>query len=176
MNSGEPFEFLANGVDVVFEPEGPLYQGKTGRRLKANRMEWSDSTGKTASARIIVGFNPGKQCKPKRRLGGRKAYRMDDLIDVVHAVRLRHVGKTDSTFIAQRGTFTHDDKSVTDESGAQVVMYPLQGELPEQFFWSMQTLAETIAVELSQDLVILDFRIGNVNTGTYGFSCRDAER
>lgn len=175
MSIGEPFEFRANGRDVMFEPRGALYSPTT-RRLKVNRLDWSDTTGKTPSARIIVGFNPGKECAPKRRLKDRESYLMQDLIDIVHDVRLRHVAKADSTFIAQRGTFTHENGDEADEDGAQVVMFPVENENPEQFFYSMQTLAETIAVELAQDLVILDYRIGNVTTGTYGFSCSDAKR
>lgn len=135
-----------NGVSGSFKPNrksGPKLAYKTHPFLTPN--SW-DSEEEVWSARFFVGFNVGDDPK----------YDMEDLIKLVKRVRKQQTNKPDSTFIYQRGVFTHDNGKEVTENGAQVVLLNIDSPVPvRQFYRDMIQLGEVIREELEQETVIL---------------------
>lgn len=133
--------------------------------------------GKTYAARLFVGFNVG--AKPK--------WKLDDLVELVQRERAQHEvapadspGDTqhvppDATFFATRGLFTHDEDDedpklagkTIREHGAQVVILSIFGEKKKQFRENMFALAETIAREMQQASVIVEFQRQGIIQSTH---------
>lgn len=146
---------IANGVR--FRPtHGMYYSGA--EPVRVNPM--SDDIAGALAARIVVGFNVGKQ--PKWKIG--------DLVALVRETRQAQGVPPDATFYTQEGLFTHPDNDpdpdlrgqTIHEHGAQVVVLNVVGETDEQFAANALTLAETIAEVFQQHSVILEFQVRGV--------------
>lgn len=106
------------------------------------------------AARLFVGFNVGHEA----------VYDMEDLITLVKAVRKRQGVPMDSTFIYQKGVYTHeDDHGVVTEDGAQVIILNLDpGTSKEVFEAQMIELANVIVDEMQQETVIVEMQQGGI--------------
>ena len=118
------------------------------------------STDATWAARIFVGFNVGET----------PTYTMDDLIALVKKARKAQVGRADSTFIYQKGIYTHSDgKTEVTEDGAQVVFINLDPSVtPEDFEAQMVALAEVIVQEMQQETVIVELQRNGIVQAVIG--------
>lgn len=114
------------------------------------------------SARFFVGFNVGEEPK----------YQMSDLVGIVKRVRRDQLGKADSSFIYQRGIYTHESGETVTEEGAQAILLNLDGKAREAFTSEMIVLAETIRDELEQEIVIFDLQLGGVVQETFGIDAQ----
>lgn len=148
---------------VRFNPEGKLeWHGKRPKSgvLKNPADVWG---GPTFAARFFVGFN----------VGGQPRWELDDLVALVRATREGRGEPQDSTYIAQRGVFTHRDGKVVDEAGGQVIIFD-QGEEQDEsarmarFQEEMIAVGEEIARGLEQESVILEIQRNGVSLITMG--------
>jgi hypothetical protein len=139
-----------------FSPNGKLYVHGEEERLTPNVKNWSAKKALYA-ARIIVGFNVGR--KPR--------WTMDDVVRIVRRVRKQQVGDPASTFVLQRGIYTHTEtedgeRLTVDEKGAQIFLLntPELGTSVTVFKKQMEDLAEILATDLRQEAVILEIQRG----------------
>lgn len=140
----------------TFAPNGKLvHRGRGGSRMLSNPERWS-STDPVEAARIFVGFNVGEE----------PVWTMSDLIRIVREVRELQTGDPSSTFVAQRGIYTHSNGPVVEENGAQVIILNLEGD--PKFEGQMTDLAEQIAGDFDQEEVIVEMTRGNVAKKTIG--------
>lgn len=141
-----------------FEPREMLYA--------PNGIKWESYNG--LSGYFFIGLNVGD----KRKWG---------LWDVVDSVRslLRGMGREeDSSYIVQRGVYTHakeegqpDDapRKVVEEPSVQVVVFDsYPATKPEVFVKQMQDIGAALAEKLQQETIIVDVRRANVSVGTFG--------
>ena len=136
-----------------FRGRGPFY----GKTATPNKVDWASDSPMLA-ARLFVGFN----------VGSRPTWNVDQLVELVERVREDQGEKPDASFVAQRGIYTSsvDGETVT-EDGAQVIVLDL--ETPEaQFKEEMVQLAEVIARDFEQELVIVEFQKGGLVVQTFG--------
>lgn len=123
--------------------------------MQKNRTRWESED--TWAARIFVGFNVGDET----------VYDMDDLVEIVQAVRERQTGSPASSFVSQRGIYQHADGAVVDEPGAQVIIINM-GESPQKFRRQMTDLAETIARKMKQEEVVVEIQRNGIVTNVMG--------
>ena len=97
-------------------------------------------------------------------------YKVDAVIEIVRAMREKQIKNPDSTFITQRGLFKHQDGRVVDENGVRVIILKLPGseKTLARFTANMIKLAEKLARELNQEMVILETQHNGVTTQVYG--------
>jgi len=114
---------------------------------------------KSIAARFFVGFN----------VGGRPRWDVDDLVPIVRRVRDKQKQPSDSSFIAQKGIYTSfETKRTVVEKGAQIIVINITGQSAKAFEKDMVELAETIAKDLKQELVILELQRGGITQWTIG--------
>lgn len=136
-----------------FRPRGRLLA----RGLVENPPAWESA--RTVTGRLIVGFNVGEV----------PTYSLDHLIAIVERVRRQQVGTPDSTFIAQKGIYTHrDGQTVAHEDGAQVFIINLSGATDEEFQAELVQLAEIVAREMQQETVIVEIQVNGISQVTIG--------
>lgn len=137
-------------------------------RPKGKVVASPDNLGRTAwtaddtlAARIIVGFNVGENPR----------YDLDDLMVIVRRVREAQTGDPSASFISQRGIYKHQDPThgVVQEDGGQVLIIDM-GESAGAFEKHMIELAETIAREMQQEMVILEIQRNGVTERTHGIT------
>jgi hypothetical protein len=149
---------------VKFNPCGDMfsYKAKGGRRV--NPVE---KYGGAWAARMFVGLSV-------------KSTPTYSLAFLVKLVREFLRGQTfeaekgiiramdeDSSFVMQRGVYTHtDDGSVIEEDSVQVIIFNA-GPTKEQFFAMMQDLAETIARRMQQESVWVQLQFAGVVRQTW---------
>lgn len=144
---------------IHFNPSGPIETH--GRQIfkkgpNYNPPTWSSRV--TYAARLFVGF-----C-----VGGEVCHTMDELVALVRAVRRRQGKPEDSTFIAQRGVYTHSygehQGRVVDEPGAQIIIIDSQleeSQSPSVFAGTdpgPETEAEQLA-RLEEEMIFLSEEI-----------------
>lgn len=143
-----------------FTPNGKLTATRGGRdRLTPNRVLWS-STDPMYAARLFVGFN----------VGATPTWKMQDAIDIVRRIRSRQVGVADSTFLYQRGIYTHQSSGETvEEDGAQIIVLNLPefGATKAEFVRQVTELAEELAEALKQEQVIVEIQQGGLSKETF---------
>lgn len=145
-----------------FRPNGRPAVRKNSRLLTPN---WRTTEAPWA-ARLFVGFS----------VGDKPVYDMDDLITVVKAVRQRQGAPLDSTFVYQRGVYTHEsDNQVVTEDGAQVILLNLDGTSKDVFEAQMIELANIIVDEMQQEAVIIEMQQGGVVREIIGVTKTDTE-
>ncbi len=169
MDLREPFRFKQGRRRTTFTPNGRSVCGIESRKMLKNRVAWA-TNDPSYSAHFFVGFSPGTQCPETELLGSRRYYTMESLISVVRATRASQGRKADSSFLAQTGIFTHGTGQVVEEPGAQVIVFPDDSD-DHDFIDHMRQLADAIASNLAQDMVILDLRKGGVSFETSGHTC-----
>ncbi len=144
-----------------FRPNGSAIFVGDESVFRRNPETWDNNAEDTPtlSARIFVGFNVGHV----------PTYNVDQLIEIVQAVRREQGHKPDSSFIAQKGLYTSKrDGSLVTEDGAQVVIINLAGDDMTTFRNEMMVLAETIAGQMQQEEVILEMQRDGMTTRTSG--------
>lgn len=146
----------------AFRPEGRLTVPRNSRILTPN---WS-SKAPVWGARLFVGFNVGHAAR----------YKMDDLIKIVKRVRRAQNKAEDSSFLYQKGIYTHQDGSGTvTEDGAQVVFLNLDNTPLKVFRRQMIELANAIVDEMQQETVIIELQRSGIIRETIGVSPHDTE-
>jgi len=150
-----------------FHPNGDLYYYGDG--FEKNESRWR-TTNPIWSARIFVGL---EEVRGRREVADRKAERkLDELIDLVRDVRTDQSGDPASSFLYQRGLYTHQEPGrkgqVVEDFGAQVVIIGTPGMPRQDFEQQMVELAESIAAEFDQEEVILDLQRGGISKVTMG--------
>lgn len=143
-----------NGVRA-FRPHGRKYLG--GRRYKPNRTTWESAD--TYSARLFVGFNVGQQT----------VYDMDDLVDIVRAVREEQTGDPSSSFVYQHGIYKHGSGEIVEEPGAQVIVINM-AEPADEFARQMTELGEAIAEQMQQEEVVVEIQRNGIVERVFGVS------
>jgi hypothetical protein len=143
-------------VSGSFRPHGPFVI--IGDRASRNPEGWFSK--KTLSARIIVGFNIGKN----------PYWSMEDVIEMVKQVRIEQEHSPNASFIAQKGLYRHKDPKEGDieEDGAQIMIIDEDGLNQVDFKDEMVHLAEIVATAFLQDSVILEIQQNGLTLGTRG--------
>ena len=148
---GEP-----SGAVSSFRPLGrwQIIGGKTQLDRRSNPARWESD--EVYAARLFVGFN----------IGDTSAFDLEDLIGLVRG----ELGEASAaTFIAQKGLYTSNRTGETvEEDGAQVILFNLTGESPVDFRKRVIALAEKIARDFQQELVIAEFQKNGVVQTTVG--------
>lgn len=146
-----------------FKPTGKLR--RVGKEMTQNP---ATPFGTVWSARLFVGFSVGQMPK----------WKVDDLIEIVRRVREAQGESADASFLIQKGIYTHRTGEVVTEDGAQVIIIgegdaswlPFLARVPKKFRRHIIELAETIARDMEQELVIVEFQRGGVVKETLGVS------
>lgn len=141
-----------------FRPNGAVRNCGCGAHAEPNPAAWESDEAPLA-ARVFVGFNVGQKT----------VWDLDDLVALVRRVREAQGHHPDASFLAQKGIYTSAvDGKVVEEPGAQVVMLDLDGTKEKDFQAEMVSLAEVIATEFEQELVILELQRGGLTLRTFG--------
>ena len=114
--------------------------------------------GKALAARIFVGFN----------VGGKRRWRMSDVVRIVKRVRSMQVGSPNSTFLAQMGIYKPPGGKAVTEHGAQVILIDEQGMDVAEWSEQIVQLAEVLAGELRQMEVLVEIQHGGVVVDSFG--------
>ncbi len=134
-----------------FNPSGPLHTTQApAQKARRNPLDWSSTT--TRAARLFVGFKVGKKL----------TWKMNDLVKLVKKVRIEQVSSANSTYVAQRGIYTHRNGVVVDEPGAQVIIIDEAGTSAAAFEAQMISLGEVIAKKLKQESVVVELQENGV--------------
>ncbi len=139
-----------------FNPSGRIHDARAENTARRNPIDWDSTT--TRAARLFVGF------KVKSKL----VWKMSDLVKLVRAVRKEQVGSQNSSYVAQRGIYTHRNGKVVDEPGAQVIIIDEQGTNETQFTNQMIHLGEVIAKKLKQESVVVEIQENGVVKRVFG--------
>ena len=160
-----PFRWKSPGghASGFFKPNGRPVVPRQSKLLKPN---WR-SKDPTWAARLFVGFNVGET----------PTYEMDDLIEIVRRVRGEQGAPEDSSYVYQRGVYTHEkDGSTVTEDGAQVILLNLdRGVSKNQFEEQMIELANVIVGEMQQETVIIELQQGGIVKEVIGVTETDTE-
>lgn len=127
---------------------------------RGNPIKWTGGEV-TYSANLFVGFS----------VGNCPRWTMADLVKLVKQVRRRQVKHPDSSFIYQKGVYTHEsDGTVVTEDAAQVVLLNVPPMLKKfnTFRNHMIRLAETICRKFHQETVIVRIDKNGIAQETIG--------
>lgn len=143
-----------------FEPNGRI-RITDDPQLTPNAQRWHGGEP-IWSARILVGFN----------VGGKKRWKMDDVIKIVRRVRMGQVGDPGSSFVFQKGMYGHKDKTgkvkdIVVEDGAQIIVlnFDEYETSPAAFRKQMGDLGELLAEKLKQEAVIVELQYAGLSKG-----------
>lgn len=149
-------------VPGSFRPYGTLRKERMdGARFAGTAFDVDPAVEPMLSARLIVGFN----------VGAEPTWTLDDLVPVVRAARVAQAPSDPSaTFLLQRGIYQHRDraKGIVEEDGAQVIIFNTTGADLDTFREQMVALAEEIARQLQQELVIVEIQANGVTQRLIG--------
>jgi hypothetical protein len=142
-----------------FRPNGKLVHVSVHHPDAAPNPRRFEQTGKMLAARLFVGFN----------VGGRPKWKIGDVIRIVSRVRGQQDRDPDASFISQKGIYTSRDSGKTVvENGVQIILIDMAGDSLRAFQAQMEELAESVARELKQELVILEIQRAGLNVRTLG--------
>lgn len=141
-----------------FNPSGPTQTVTATNTARPNPLDWNSTT--TRAARLFVGFKVGKKL----------TWKMNDLVKLVKKTRVEQVSSANSTYIAQRGIYTHRNGVVVDEPGAQVIIIDEQGTSEAVFAGQMIALGEVIAKKLKQESIVVELQENGVVKRVMGVS------
>lgn len=146
-----------DGTRAQFAPRGQVLV--TPAKALANPAEvLASPSDPTWSARLFVGLN----------VGGEPRWKIEDVVRIVRAFRRRRGEQEDSSFLLQRGVYTHwVDRKVVEEDSVQVIMIKVDDSSPLQWRVGIVELAEHLAEKLDQESVIVEFQLGGVSQATY---------
>lgn len=136
--------FSVDGRRRRFIPRGRLRTYNRG--VLQNPVERISGGG--LSARLFVGL----------KVGQRTAYKIDDVIRVVRAVRKRQNKSADASVLAQKGIYEDRSGELVVEPSMQVIIIDLAGEAKRDFVADMTELAEELRRKLRQETVILEIQ------------------
>jgi hypothetical protein len=147
------------GGGCSFRPQGRLHVIDDAGALSGLRGKaWTSED--TLAARLIVGFN----------VGASPVYSIEDLIPIVRAVRTKQTGDPSASFILQKGIYQHRDpsKGVVQEDSAQVLIIDMAGLGEAAFENQMVELAEIIARQMQQEIVIVEIQKNGITQRVHG--------
>jgi hypothetical protein len=114
-------------------------------------------------ARIFVGFSV---MLPSGKIVHK--YSMDDLAPIVRRIRKKQGRDQDSTYVYQRGVYTHAvDKKVVTEEGVQVFIIDMEGLEQKEFTEEIVDLCDIITTKLEQETVVVELQMGGVVKDTF---------
>ena len=177
----KPFHYRSPKRMVSFYPEkgNPCKTINPGA-MKKRLNPWSQSKPEDVkglqSGRILLGFN----------IEGKQAKFIDELVEMVKSIRQAQTsreelpqGKADVTFIMQRGLYTYQSGPkkglVEDEEGCQIVFLNFGPEKKMEFEVNLRDLAEKIAVDYHQELVVLEMQEGGIPYTSYLLSYKEID-
>ena len=154
----------------VLHPRGAV---RSAGGPRVNPFSWA-SRRPTLTARILVGFNVGKVAK----------YSMDDLVPFVKKWLKERDLQQDSSFVYQRGVYTHEKAGhgvqageVVTEEGAQILLLNVFDKDTEgkpitesRFIRCTKKLAEAICGRLEQETVIVEISQGGSLLSTWSIN------
>lgn len=140
----------------MFQPNGR--RRFYGTDFRKNPKRW-ESGSDVWAARLFVGF--------RSAVDHDVIYAMDDLVPIVRDARIEQTGDPSSSFLSQHGLYRHDDGTLVEEPGAQVILINV-GEAPDKFEQHMIELAEAIASELDQEEVVVELQRGGITQRVFG--------
>lgn len=151
MNIGD-FGFMHQGLMVSWTPSGEVQE--IGERPNPYE-EW----GGGLTGRLFVGLN----------VNDVPTHHVDDVVALVKAWREARGKDPSASFIAQRGIFKSKKtgKTVVEDS-CQVVIFPDDGQTMNDFRLDMIALGESLARDLSQELIILEVQKNGVTQSVGG--------
>lgn len=121
---------------------------------RRNPVAWPknvDEDPNAMKALLFVGFAVGD---------GAVTWKMSNLIAIVRAHRAAAGRDPSASFIGQRGVYRSKKgtQAIVEEDGAQVVIFPMDGETLKDFQADMIVLAEHICREMKQEEVIVEIQ------------------
>jgi hypothetical protein len=117
--------------------------------IKADFRSYGDSR----AARIFVGLS----------IKGRQTYSLAYLVSLVREFLRKRKFPEDSSFLSQRGVYTHQDSHKTiEEDSAQVVIINM-GSPESKFKKTIVSLGEHICKIMRQDSVIVDYQKNGIS-------------
>lgn len=146
-------------------PGKPKFAYKLGEKrfstkARNNPVHWQEKQV-TYSANLFVGFS----------VGNKPTWTMNDLVKLVKRVRKKQVKHPDSSFVYQRGVYTHEsDGTVVTEDAAQVILLnvaPMKRKIGV-FRSQVIRLAEIICEEMQQETVIVRIDKNGITDETIG--------
>jgi hypothetical protein len=147
----------SDGSQGGFRPRGQLIL--YGEDLTSNPAELLAT--KTWSARLFVGLSVGKKA----------TWKLEDVVTAVRAYQKSKRRPQDSSFLLQRGVYTHRQKKrrhVVEEDSVQIIMLRTSDRpSPQKWQEGILHLAEYLAETFQQESVIVEFQEGGVSQGTY---------
>lgn len=157
------FSWNRRGEIGYFVPNGrvAIAGRKPAAALSPNRTLW-EADEPMYAARLFVGFN----------VGGETQWTMDDAVRIVRRVRGDQVHDPSSSFLYQRGLYTHvergGEREIVDEPGAQIIILNLPdfGVSPREFERQMVELGEALAEDLEQEAVIVEIQKAGMTAKT----------
>ncbi len=124
------------------------------------RVGWASQEG-TYSALILVGLE-----SPSGR-----SYDVEDVVDIVKRVRDRQTGDPSASLISQRGLYKHKEGGqVVEEDSVRIIILHLTDETKQAFREHIVELAETLARQLQQEEVIVEFQNRGVTDEVMGIT------
>lgn len=143
-----------------FRPSGRLLGYSSGRQLglaELGAVAWTSEV--TLAARLFVGFS----------VGSVPTWDMDDLVRVVREfLEVHYPENPAATFVAQRGVYKYVSGETVEEQGAQVILINAEGLGARDFEARVVSLAEEVAEDLEQELVIVELQENGVVKKTLG--------
>lgn len=137
----------------------PIEAPKRGRKRNPPHEIWSSDS--TLSARLIVGFNVGKN----------PYWKLEDLVTLVRDKRISD-GHPSASFIPQRGVYQHDEidghRHIVTEDGAQITIICDYSDDVAAFTKEMIDLGGYIAKMMRQESVIVEIQHNGTTLATYG--------
>jgi hypothetical protein len=140
--NGYPGQFVPNGaVELHGAEPNPATRFKKGSR----------------AARLFVGLNVGK--KPR--------WNVNDVVRIVKRVRREQTGSVGASFLTQRGLYS-SGRSIVNEKSVQVVILDEQALGARKWKDQIVELAEALAEELKQEVVIVELQKSGIVDDVYG--------
>jgi len=145
-----------------FRPNGKLQLHSVSEFVK-NPQTWKATGTAAHAARLFVGFN----------VGGEPTWKIEQLIALVREVRRTQGAREDSSFVAQKGVYTHTNEEtgvekVIEEDGAQVILFKMPSETVKLFKQRVVELAEIICRQMQQAEVVVELQRGGVVQSVFG--------
>lgn len=153
-----PASWSVNGSVSTFEPNGDVVvvNGRYARNGQdEERLVTYHAVNKNA-ARFFVGLNVEQE----------PVYGMPKVVKTMRNVLRERVGKQDSTYIMQRGVFTHDSGSVVEEDSVQILVFDEQSMTRPAWRNAMIRSASDLAGSLQQESVIVELLRGGIQQDT----------
>jgi hypothetical protein len=147
-----------------FRPNGPMMLvGSSGTSRRASEVKGNPikQLGKgSLSARLFVGLSVGDTPK----------FTVDDIVKATVAIRRKENKSPDATFIAQKGTYTHDKSGkLVVEDSVQIIILDFSGKRAA-FTKDMKKLGAALRKKFEQETVILEIQDRGIVQEVWGIT------